>query len=47
MKTSDCERKGWAEEALSYNGLVIAWPELTRLAASRKPESAHTQEELF
>ena len=23
-----CERKKWAEEALAYNGLVIAWPEL-------------------
>jgi putative DNA methylase len=27
-----CERKGWASEAISYNGLVIAWPELSRLA---------------
>ncbi len=27
-----CERKKWAEEALAYNGLVIAWPELTKLA---------------
>ena len=24
-----CERKEWADEALAYNGLVIAWPELT------------------
>ncbi len=29
---SICERKKWAEEALAYNGLVIAWPELTKLA---------------
>lgn len=28
-----CERKGWAAEALAYNGLVAVWPELTRLAA--------------
>jgi putative DNA methylase len=28
-----CERKKWADEALAYNGLVVAWPELTRLAA--------------
>lgn len=28
-----CERKKWAEEALAYNGLVVAWSELTRLAA--------------
>lgn len=27
-----CERKGWAEEARVYNGLVIAWPELERLS---------------
>ena len=29
---SVCERKKWAEEALAYNGLVIAWPELSKLA---------------
>lgn len=28
-----CERKGWAPEATAYNGLVTAWPELTRLAS--------------
>jgi len=28
-----CERKGWADEGLAYNSLVISWPELTRLAA--------------
>lgn len=27
-----CERKGWAQEALSYNSLVVAWPEIIRLA---------------
>jgi putative DNA methylase len=30
---SICERKGWAHEALAYNALVTAWPEITRLAA--------------
>ncbi|HQP85572.1 MAG TPA: DUF1156 domain-containing protein [Thermoanaerobaculia bacterium] len=38
---SICEKKKWAEDALSYNGLVAAWPELTRRAASggrKKPE---------
>lgn len=29
-----CDRKGWAEEAQAYNGLVVAWPELQRLAAA-------------
>lgn len=28
-----CERKKWASEALAYNGLVIAWPEISKLAA--------------
>lgn len=28
-----CERKGWAQEALSYNGLVVEWPELVRVPA--------------
>jgi putative DNA methylase len=27
-----CERKGWADEALAYNALVVAWPELKKLA---------------
>jgi putative DNA methylase len=29
-----CDRKKWADEAASYNMLVTAWPELTRLAAA-------------
>ena len=33
---SICERKKWADEALAYNGLVIAWPELTKLAAAER-----------
>jgi putative DNA methylase len=28
-----CERKKWAKEALAYNSLVVAWPEISRLAA--------------
>lgn len=28
-----CERKGWTDEAIAYNGLITAWPELLRLAA--------------
>lgn len=27
-----CERKKWASEATAYNNLVIAWPEMNRLA---------------
>lgn len=29
---SICERKKWPDEALAYNSLVIAWPELSKLA---------------
>jgi putative DNA methylase len=27
-----CERKGWADEALAYNALVVAWPDIAALA---------------
>ncbi len=30
------ERKGDAEEARAYNGLVIAWPELEKLAGNQQ-----------
>src|SRR5215831_17414043 len=43
-----CERKKWADEALAYNGLVIAWPELTKLAlAERGKLSEPKQGEFF
>lgn len=28
-----CEKKNWASEALAYNALVVAWPEISRLAS--------------
>jgi putative DNA methylase len=28
-----CERKGWSQEAIPYNALVTAWPEISRLAS--------------
>ena len=41
-----CERKQWAGEALSYNGLVQSWPEISRLAqAASRPRAA--QDEFF
>jgi len=46
---STCERKKWAQDALAYNSLVVAWPELTKLALAernRQPAAA-TQSELF
>jgi putative DNA methylase len=43
-----CERKKWADEALAYNGLVIVWPELTKLAlAERTRPDAPKQSEMF
>jgi putative DNA methylase len=37
-----CERKKWAMEALSYNALVVAWPEITRLV-SQNPSGTEPQ----
>jgi putative DNA methylase len=31
---STSERKGWAEDAVAYNSLVVAWPQVARMAAS-------------
>ncbi|MFO0906456.1 MAG: DUF1156 domain-containing protein [Pirellulales bacterium] len=44
---STCERKKWASEALAYNSLVVAWPELTKLATAARPQRRSTQSELF
>lgn len=44
---SICERKKWADEALAYNGLVIAWPELTKLALAARNRDTETQREMF
>ena len=39
-----CERKKRAQEALSYNGLVQSWPEITRLARDgAKSQPSQTQ----
>ncbi|MBK7583792.1 MAG: DUF1156 domain-containing protein [Myxococcales bacterium] len=35
-----CERKKWAEDARSYNGLILAWTELEKLAAKVGNEPA-------
>lgn len=38
-----CERKKWAQEALAYNSLVIAWSEMLKLAsASQEAPSQRT-----
>jgi putative DNA methylase len=41
-----CERKKWASEALAYNALVVAWPEISRLASGVSAETS-TQQELL
>jgi putative DNA methylase len=38
-----CERKRWAKEALAYNTLVVAWPEIARLAAEAPPAAPAQQ----
>ena len=40
-----CDRKGWAKEALYYNSLVIAWPEIIKLA--HEPYPTEEQKTLF
>jgi putative DNA methylase len=42
-----CERKKWAKEALAYNALVVAWPEISRLAAAAPAPSGPAQQELL
>lgn len=45
---STCERKKWAEEARAYNGLVVAWPDLERLASSHaKSDTGSGQQSLL
>jgi putative DNA methylase len=42
-----CERKKRAAEALAYNGLVQAWPDLLRLAEENPPPAVPVQGELL
>lgn len=41
---SICERKKWAKEALAYNALVVAWPEIARLASAPAPSGGPAQQ---
>lgn len=43
---STSERKGWAREAVAYNSLVVAWPQIVRLA-SGSPQSQPEQTALL
>ena len=42
-----CERRKWVKEAGTYNALVVAWPELERLAAGDSAIAASTQTAMF
>ena len=45
---SICERKGWAEEALSYNGLLVSWPQIMQQAgATARPETVGDQKDML
>jgi putative DNA methylase len=44
---STCERKKWAQEAMAYNSLVVAWSELTKLALAARTRTGQTQQEMF
>ncbi len=43
---SVCERRKWAQDALGYNALVLAWGDVRRLAGEQKP-AAEVQGELI
>jgi putative DNA methylase len=38
-----CERKGWASEAINYNSLIVAWPEISRLSHGLENTQAQTK----
>lgn len=38
-----CESKGWTQEALPYNSLVVAWPEIQSLAAGIEGRTGQTR----
>lgn len=45
---SICDRKDWSSEAVAYNSLILAWPEISRLAISQEVEKERPRnKELF
>ncbi len=42
-----CERKNWASEARAYNSLVMAWPEMNRLALAGEGSEGQGQARLW
>ena len=45
IRPIDWGRKKWAQEALAYNSLVVAWPELTKLAMAERTHRHEPQKE--
>ena len=41
-----CERKKWADVALAYNGLVVVWPALIKLASNAQGGPPQAEMEL-
>jgi putative DNA methylase len=39
---STCDRKGWVDEAVAYNSLVVAWPDIARLATKAEEVGSQT-----
>jgi putative DNA methylase len=37
-----CERKKWAQEAMAYNALIVAWPEIVKLGRGDDDETQTT-----
>lgn len=40
-----CDRKGWTQDAIAYNSLILSWPEMNRLVsqyASNQDQSIQT-----
>jgi putative DNA methylase len=42
-----CERKKWAQEAMAYNSLIVAWPEIVKLAQSSDGSGGAAQTTMF
>jgi putative DNA methylase len=42
-----CESKGWTQEALPYNSLVVGWPEIARIASGRASAKGDRRLESF
>lgn len=42
-----CERKKWAQEAIAYNSLILAWPEIVKLAQSSDGSGGEAQTTMF